>query len=146
MITKTITYEDFEGNQVTKKFAFHLTKADFIEIQSFLGDLRDELEAARSTANAPRLIEMIRTIVRIAYGERTPDGRFIKFASDGHRLGDDFIVSEAYSELLLDITGKQDSLNEFILGILPVGMGKQLKAEVEAHPEQYPEEVANILK
>lgn len=146
MITKTITYEDFEGNQITKKFAFHLTRADFLEIQALVGDLQDEMRKAQEGNDAVRLIDIIRTIVRISYGEKTVDDRFIKFGKDGHRLGDDFIVSEAYSELLTDFITNENSLVEFVKNVLPTNLARQLQSDIINNPEQYPSEVVNAMK
>lgn len=145
MITKTITYEDFEGNQVTKKFAFHLTKADFMELEATVGDLQHELSIAQEANDVRRIIDLIRNIVRIAYGERTPDDRFIKFGKDGHRLGDDFVVTEAYSELLTEFTTIETALGDFVKGVLPAGVMKQLKEKVNEHPEEYPEEMQTLI-
>ncbi len=33
MLKKTITYEDFDGNQVTEDHFFHLSKADLVEME-----------------------------------------------------------------------------------------------------------------
>lgn len=146
MITKTITFEDFDGNQITKKFAFHLTRADFLEIQAIVGDLQGEMQKAQEASDAVRLIDIIRTITRIAYGEKTVDDRFVKFAKDGHRLGDDFVVSEAYSELLSEFMNNENALGEFVKGVLPISVIKQLETVVAEKPEDYPEEMVSMLK
>lgn len=146
MITKTITFEDFDGNQITKKFAFHLTRADFLEIQAIVGDLQGEMQKAQEASDAVRLIDIIRTITRIAYGEKTVDDRFVKFGKDGHRLGDDFVVSEAYSELLSEFMNNENALGEFVKGVLPISVIKQLETVVAEKPEDYPEEMVSMLK
>ena len=39
MITKTLTYEDYDGNQITEEAYFHLTEADATEMITTFGDV-----------------------------------------------------------------------------------------------------------
>lgn len=124
MITKPITYTDFNGVERTEEFFFHLNKAELIEMQlSVHGGLDAMIKRIVNTTNEPELIKMFKELILKSYGEPSPDGRrFVKIATDGHRLADDFAQTEAYSVLFMELATNADAAAKFVNGITPADM------------------------
>src|SRR3954451_16257566 len=100
MLKKTITFEDLDGNQVTEEHYFHLSKADLIEMEvSRDGGMQACLQKVVSSENGKEIIEAFKYLVRESYGERTPEGRFVKNA----QRTEEFMSSEAYSEFFMSL-------------------------------------------
>ena len=124
MLTKSITYKDFNGVERTEEFFFHLTKADLIEMQlSVHGGLDAMIKRIVNTTNEPELIKMFKELILKSYGEPSADGkRFVRFDKDGHRLADDFAQTAAYPVLFMELATNADAAAKFVNGITPDDM------------------------
>lgn len=138
MITKTIHYEDFDGNMVTEQAYFHVTDSDMAEAFASYGDLGANMDRSVMEKNPTYFLNAIRNIVRISYGKKLPDGRFIKFDSEGRRLGDYFIGTNAYSELINDLLKEDNAIPEFVKGLFSASTRKKLEEALAEHPEMIP--------
>ena len=121
MITKNITFEDLEGNQITQPFYFNVSKAELIKLQTKeKNGLDRKLRQIANNQDVNGLITTINEFIEMSYGEKSADGqRFVKVASDGHKLGQDFIQTEAYNVLFMELATNADAAIDFITGILP---------------------------
>lgn len=133
MLKKTISYEDYNGNNVTESFYFHLSKPELIELEvDYDGGLATAINRIVETDNNKELIAIFKRIISLAYGIKSDDGkRFMK--SDDIR--DDFLSSAAYSELFMELATEADAAAEFIKGLLPSDMAAEadkFQAETEA--------------
>jgi len=124
VIKKTITYEDFNGNQQTEDFYFNLTKAELIEMEvSEEGGLGEYLTKIGESNDGAKIIEWFKKIVLISYGEKSPDGkRFIK----NQELRDSFASSEAYSELFMELATDAKAASAFMNGVVPKDLAKDV--------------------
>lgn len=118
MLAKEITYTDLNGNKRTDTHYFNLTKAELIEYDSAFED--GALQYLTMLSKQPekfkkQLVEAFRDLILRSYGEKTPNGRFIK----SQELRDAFAASEAYSELFLEITQTEQGAANFINSIVP---------------------------
>ena len=129
MIKKTITYEDYDGNQRTEDFYFNLSKPELIEMQtSEAGGLEKKIEKISKEQDIKKIIELMKDIIQKSYGVKSDDGkRFIK----NQEVLDEFMQSEAYSELFMTLATDADAASEFINGILPKGLVEEAK-KIEA--------------
>lgn len=117
MIKKTVKYEDYEGNQREETFYFNLNKAEIIEMQA-VGSLKNFQQIANSQ-DVAGVIEILKDLIVKSYGEKSADGkRFIK-VRDGRRLADDFVETEAYPELFMELANNPDAMEAFVRGIVP---------------------------
>lgn len=124
MIAKTIKYTDYDGNEREEEFRFHLSKGELIDMQmSEYGGLDKLLQKIIDTKDQVKLWEYFKTIILKSYGEKSPDGRnFIKKDAAGRNLVDDFITTEAYSELMMELIQNADNASAFVNGIIPEGL------------------------
>lgn len=124
MITKTITYTDFDGNEQTESFMFNLTKAELYEMQMGIqGGLNAFLDKVREENNFPEMINFFKTMITKSFGRLSEDRkRFIK--SDA--MTEEFTQTAAYSEIYMELAGNPESAEAFMLGIMPAGMQEQI--------------------
>lgn len=136
MLKKTITFDDLDGNSVTEDFYFHFNKTELIELQladgaGFLGRV-EEAQAKvtilekqsvdgkdiRLNDLAP-LIEIMKDMIVAAVGKRSEDGkRFMKSSE----ITNEFIQTEAYSELFMELATDMEAGAAFINGLMPRGL------------------------
>lgn len=123
MLKKAITYEDFNGDEVTEDFFFHLSKAELVELEmSQQGGLSEALKQIIASEDGKQIIIEFKKIILGSYGKRSEDGkRFIK----NQTLRDEFESSAAYSALFMELVTNTDSAIEFINGIIPQGMAEE---------------------
>lgn len=117
MIKKTITYKDFNGNDRTEEFYFNLTKAEVTRMEmSTTGGMAEMIQRVIAAQDAPSLIRIFEEMIQKSYGVKTPDGRgFVKRKEDL----ENFMATEAYSQLFMELVTDADSAAEFVNGIIP---------------------------
>ncbi len=118
MLKKTITYEDYDGNERTEDFYFNLTKAEVSEMEmSEYGGLTKLIKKIIAERDNRRIVAMFKDLILRAYGEKSPDGkRFVK----NQELRDAFSQTEAYSVLFMELAGNAEAAAAFVNGITPV--------------------------
>ncbi len=138
MIKKTISYTDYNGTKRTENFYFGLNKAEIMDMElSVTGGMRNLLQLIIDKQDVPKIIEAFKKIIKMSYGEKSPDGRrFVK--SD--ELTEAFVQTEAYSELYMELISNADAAADFINGIIPSDVSAQMNKMKEANND------ANLLK
>jgi hypothetical protein len=124
VLKKTIKYENVDGEQVTEDFYFHLTKAEIIEafMAGDANDMESRLKRIIETNDLRAIMAEFKTIIGMTVGYRTANGKFVKTPE----YAQEFLSSEAYSELFLELMGETGKAVEFISGLVPA----QLRDEV----------------
>jgi hypothetical protein len=132
MLKKTMTYPDIDGKMVTENFYFNMTKAELLKLE-----LSDEEEGFASKiqriaeqgddVKGREVIEIFDSILRQSYGIRK-DGKFIKPAG----AFEEFMTTEAYSDLLFEITTDAKKSAEFANGLLPSDLLAEVEKEASA--------------
>lgn len=117
MLKKTITYEDYNGNERTEDFYFNLTKAELMEMElGVSGGFAESVKRIIDAQDGPSIIKIFKDLVLKAYGVKSTDGkRFIK----SQEVTDEFVQTEAYSQLFMELATDADKASEFINGIIP---------------------------
>ena len=124
MIKKTITFEGYNGEQVTEDYYFNFTKLELAEKDMEYGGLEKLGRELGESSDPKRAYTIFKKLLLDSYGIKSDDGRrFVK--SDEIRA--DLESSPALSELILELmTNVEDAVN-FFKQLLPAGM----LAEVE---------------
>ena len=117
MIKKTMTYMNYNNEEVTEDFYFNLTKAECLEMEMVAqGGLAEQLEGIVKSKDKKKIVETFKEVVLKAYGVKSQDGRrFIKTPE----LAAEFAQTEAYSDLFMELATKADAAIEFVNGIIP---------------------------
>jgi hypothetical protein len=123
VLKKTITYTDFNGNEVSEDFFFHLSQAELVELEySQDGGLSEGLKKIIATEDGKEIMRVIKDFILKSYGKKSDDGRrFIK----NQQLREEFESSEAYSVLFMELITDPDASVTFMNGIVPQGMAEQ---------------------
>lgn len=133
MLTKTITYTDYNGVPRTEEFLFNLNKGEILEMEMTVnGGLSNHIKGIINSNNTSEIFKIFKELIVKSYGVKSIDGKtFRKINEYGAPLCNDFIASEAYSVLLMELASDANVAAEFINGILPADMVKEL-AEKQA--------------
>lgn len=117
MIKKTITYTDFDGNERTEDFYFHLTEAEVADWELGIeGGLSRQLLTIIKSKDIRKIIPIYKEIILKSYGEKSPDGRrFIK----NDEVRDNFIQTQAFSDLYMSLALDAEAGSNFIKGVMP---------------------------
>lgn len=119
MVSRDITYTDYDGKEVTKRFWFNLTESDVQEIDmDFPGGLAGVIDGLKEDPNIVKILKAFKAIILKAYGVRTPDKKFYKDDIETKA----FAASDAYSKLFMGfMTDSHGDILEFITGMFPKG-------------------------
>lgn len=123
MIKETINYTDYNGVTRTEDFYFNLTKAEVMELEmSTKGGLAEMIQRIVAAQDQPAIIKIFKDLIIKAYGVKSPDGkRFIK----NQEVVDEFVQTEAFSELFMKLATDADAAAKFVNGIVPADLAKQ---------------------
>lgn len=134
MLKKTIKYTDYDGNERVEDFYFNLTKAEVTDMEvSTKGGLSKTIESIIASKDGQRIMELFKKILLKSYGVKSMDGkRFIK----NQEVLDEFVQSEAYSELFMDLVTNADEAAKFVNAIVPdMGTSEQKQQAEKAKQE-----------
>ena len=134
MLTKTITYTDYNGVERTEPFYFNLSQAELIDMQLGGKDglYSDKLQKMIDNHDAAAIVATIKEFVLKSYGEKTDDGkRFIK----SPEISEAFMQTEAYSQLITELLSDDAKSSEFILGIMPQALREAAVAEMNKNKQ-----------
>lgn len=125
MLKKTITYTDYNGNERTEDFYFNLSKAELMEMQmSTSGGLTEMVKRVIQAQDTPEILKIFKKIILKSYGVKSDDGkRFIK----KEELTEEFEQTEAYSNLFMELLQDEKKAADFITGLLPADLAKQVE-------------------
>lgn len=143
MYCKTITYTDYNGNKITEDFYFNLSKAELFEMEMERDGGMVEYLNTIVEANSPReVIDVFKEMIRRSIGKKSADGKHFMKSPE---IAAEFMASEAYSELFIElITNAEESAN-FVNRIMPQDLVNQAAAErAKKEVTQTPSPAADI--
>lgn len=127
MIKKQITYTDYDGNERTESFWFALNQAELLEMNlEKNGGLSNMITRITETNDYAELSRILKDLIRRSYGVKSDDGkRFVK----SQAMTEEFMQTEAYSEMFTELVTDAGATSEFIQGIIPQKLAAQVMAE-----------------
>lgn len=132
MLTHKVKYKDFNGTTREDEVFFNLTEAEIIDIQmeSERG-VQEDLKEALANEDKRALLEFVKKMIFLAYGEKSPDGRYHHKSPE---ILSKFKNSALYSKLLMDLFTDEsgDRLAAFMNGLMPQDMLNSAKEQAEA--------------
>lgn len=116
MLKRTFTYKDFDGNDVTDEYYFHMNKAERLELQlSSYGGLDKMMRRLTEEKNTEEIIRIFKKIILMCVGEKSYDGkRFIK----NDEIRNNFYQTEAYSQLFCELVTDPEKADEFLRSVV----------------------------
>lgn len=129
MFVQTVEYEDYNGVKCKEDVYFNLSKAEIIRLQAtYPGGFGEHIQRIIDASDTRAVYEAFEQFVALCYGVKSDDGkRFMKKAPDGHPLIDDFMETEAYSELLMMLLSDAEFAAKFVQSVMPASLVKELE-------------------
>lgn len=123
MIKKTISYTDYDGNNRTEDFYFHMSEEEVVSFQrSVNGGIRKQVERIAQAQDESRIIDIFKDLIKRSYGVKSPDGRrFIK----NEEVFNDFAQTPAYSIMFMELARDDKKAIEFLNGIVPASVSEE---------------------
>lgn len=125
MLKETITYPDYNEVERTEDFYFNLTEAEIMEMElGTAGGLAEMIQRIVASNDTPAILKIFKELVLKAYGVKSADGkRFIK----NDEIRDEFVQTNAYSQLFVKLATDADAAAKFVNGIMPAKLVEQAK-------------------
>ena len=115
MLKKTMTYTDYNGEEITEDFYFNLNKAELIELElSATGGLEATIKRLMQEKNGKEIIAIFKELILKSYGIKTIDGKFKK----SPEISKDFSETAAYPELFMELASDADAAAAFVNGLV----------------------------
>ena len=115
MYKETITYTNFNGEDVTEDFYFHMTDSELLKLEcSEKGGLTSIIENISKETNPMILFDIFERVIRLSYGKRSLDGSSF---SKKPEYADEFLASEAYSQMFMNFMQDPSSYADFFNGL-----------------------------
>jgi hypothetical protein len=127
MYRRTMTYTDYFGTERTEDVYFNLNQAELTKLQlSTQNGYVDMLQRLIDAKDGPAIMETFDKIIRMAYGEKSSDGRrFIK----SEELSEAFTQTPMYEALYMELCTDAKAAAEFVKAILPEQLIKQAEQQ-----------------
>lgn len=134
MLKKTITYTDYDDIERTETFYFNLSEAELTKMQLEVpGGLDGMLQKMIDTKDVPGVTKVFDEIIKRAYGEKSPDGKYFRKSNE---ISENFMSTEAYSVLYMELLSNPNELANFINGLLPARIRAEVEKETKARLAQ----------
>lgn len=144
MLKKVIRYTNpFTDQEVIEEHYFHISKADLVEMEmeenkttytdkegKKLTGMQAKLQQIADSEDGKAIMAEFKDIIRRSYGKKEGD-RFLK----SQTIWDEFVATEAYSQLIFEVCTDAEASAEFINGIIPNNL-EQIAAEVREKVEK----------
>lgn len=129
MLTKTVTYTDYNGVERTEDYLFNLTEAEIMELElSVSGGWVEYINRIIAGLDGPAISKVFKQMLLDAYGIKSPDGkRFIK----SEELKNEFSQTPAYSILYMELVTDSNKASEFINNIIPQNNSKDIAVSAQ---------------
>ena len=115
MLKHSITFTDYDGNEVTEVHHFNISDTELVELEvEYENGLGAALQRIVETNDRKRLIAEFKKIILLAYGIREGN-RFIKT----DELRDQFTQTAAYNALFMQLAMDDQKAGDFINAVIP---------------------------
>lgn len=137
MISKKITYVDYDGQERTEEFHFHLSESELIKMDfGTRGGMRRMVEKMTQAIDTQQIMATFERFIIDSYGEKSLDGRqFVKKGPDGRPLYEAFMTTPAYDQLFMELLSDTNSMAAFLRGVVPAKHAAEFDKEMASNPD-----------
>ena len=112
MLSKTITYVDFNGDKREETFMFNISRAEMVRMETSInGGLRAFLKLIIAENDTPKIMEYFEKFIRESIGRKSLDGKRFEKSEE---IANEFFQSEAWSELLMELINVPNAASDFV--------------------------------
>lgn len=142
MYQKTITYTDFNDVSRTETIFFNLSKAELSKMAaSEGGGFAARMQRMMDAKDITEIVDTVMWLIDQSYGIKSDDGRY--FRKSKEHL-DDFKSSPLYDAFWMALMNEEDTITNFIVGVMPKDMQDQIKANVSKKMIELGGELPNV--
>lgn len=125
MFKETLTYTNYNDEEVTEDLYFNLSKAELLEMNfEAKGGLENYLKSIINARDVQTLAKLFKELLLRSYGIKDPEGRkFIK----SEDLRKDFECSIPYEILYTRYSTDAEAAAKFVNGIMPADLRKAVE-------------------
>lgn len=125
MFKETLTYTNYNDEEVTEDLYFNLSKAELLEMNfEAKGGLENYLKSIINARDVQTLAKLFKELLLRSYGVKDPEGRkFIK----SEDLRKDFECSIPYEILYTRYSTDAEAAAKFVNGIMPADLRKAVE-------------------
>jgi hypothetical protein len=133
MFKKTIKFEDFNGQEQTQDFYFHMSKAELLTMAAGGNQMMLRIQRIIDSNDGRAILKEFRDIIEASIGMRSEDGsRFIKDEAAKSALMD----SPAYDELLMELCTNAEAASQFVKELIPEKMQEEMRKHLAQGQKQ----------
>lgn len=124
MLKKTITYLNFNGEEVKEDLYFNLTQAEILEMDmQVYGGYASMLQKIVDAKNPKEIVQTFKRFILDSYGEKSDDGKHFMKSDE---IRQKFACSQAYSVLFVELISDAKNAAAFVNGVMPqdLNLGK----------------------
>lgn len=144
MLAKKIQFTDYDGQKREGTYYFNLNKAEVIMWLTTSGEytLDKVLLRLSEERNGRRIMETFEDLIHRSYGKKSLDG--VRFEKT-EEIWNEFRQSEAYSELFVELATDAKKAVDFINGIIPSEMAKEITKTLAENKDGLPAELKDYV-
>lgn len=125
MIKKNVTYTNYNGEETTESFYFHLSQAELLRLEmATKGGLEAALNSMVEAKDGAGIMSYLETFITKSVGIKSEDGS--RFNKSPEILAD-FVSSPAYDTLFMELCTDPEKAAEFLNGIVPPELAKNVE-------------------
>lgn len=129
MYKKTITYKNFDGEEVTEDLFFNLSKAEISKSNySVAGGIENLLRKMVNEKNIQTISELFTEFLGRSFGIKSDDGKYFRKSPE---IRADFESSAAYDVLYMELLSSAEEAIAFIKGVIPSDLTEGLENSEE---------------
>ena len=136
MLKKTISYEDYNGNERSKDFYFHMNQVEFSKLNGEIpGGIEKRMQKIIEDQDEDALLRMIDLLVSRSYGEFDEEDEFTKVSKTGRPLWEKFVNTDAYDQLIIELIQNEENIVSFLKSIMPKKVQGRIDEEMQKRAE-----------
>lgn len=117
MYKKTIKYTDYNGQKREEDFYFNISEAETIILDANTPEgFLEHMRKVSNNHNGAEIMEMFQNFIRLAYGEKSPDGKYFDKSPE---ISNKFEHTAAYNVLFLELLTDAKKASAFVSAVMP---------------------------
>lgn len=144
MVSKTIKFIDYDGQEREGIYYFNLNKAETIMWMTTTGEytLDKVLLRLSQERNGRKIMEILEDLIHRSYGRKSLDG--IRFEKN-EELWLEFYQTEAYSQIFTELVTDAKKAAAFVNGIIPQDIANEVNKALLENKDGLPAELRDYV-
>lgn len=117
LVKKTIKYTDYNNQEREEDFFFEISEAEVVILDANTPEgFLEHMRKVSNNHNGKEIMEMFRMFIRLAYGEKSPDGKYFDKSDE---ISTRFEHTRAYNVLFMELLTDAKKAAAFVSEVMP---------------------------